>query len=238
MPKIRKSETLSIPLVIVSDFFSWFLSLAPGILAWSLTIALALRLQNAAFWAYVFFIPIVASLALIAIIVVIRLFFPKMKPGVYDVGMSRGGIAWFLQFSLNRAVRLSMLWQVINSFHTLKYLYFRAMGARIAFGIHTSLDITLVDLPLLTIEPGCTLSERVHISCHSFTGDKLLLKPVEIGKNVFIGMGTVIGPATTIGAGTWIGMSNQLGIDRIPENSRIESHAWPAGNPDKQRPSS
>jgi hypothetical protein len=223
---------MPLPVLLLMDIVSTVLTVGPGAVTWT---ALVLLVRH--FWPspllplVLLAVPIVAPLLLIAVLAAARLLFPRLRPGVYRMKPSVGLVAWYCQFALNRAARICGLWPLINTNAVLKWLYFRAMGARIAFGINTSLGITLVDLPLLTIGPGCTLAEGAHIACHTFVGDRLALTPVTIGRDVLVGMNTVIGPATSVGDGAWIGMSNLLGNTRLEPGQEIKDFEWASGDP-------
>ncbi|MBD63702.1 MAG: hypothetical protein CME62_00720 [Halobacteriovoraceae bacterium] len=181
---------------------------------------------------------VMAFLSLIAIIPVFfalifffRLFIPKMKPGVYSAGLNKGFAAWFFNLALNRAIRISQLQELIFSSYILKFIYWRIMGAKISFGINSSMYVDFVDLPLITIEPDCSITDKVHIAGHTFTGDKLLLGRVHIKKNSFIGMNCVIGPRSTIGENCYIGLNNRIFRENIADGSKIDNFEWEYGKP-------
>jgi acetyltransferase-like isoleucine patch superfamily enzyme len=110
-----------------------------------------------------------------------------------------------------------------------RWLYFRAMGAKIAYGVHCAVFTRLRDFPLLTIESGVNLSANTHIAAHIFIGEKLFLAPVKISENSFIGMDVTIGARTRIGKNSFVGVGNRLVLDIVPENSRIENFQYFAG---------
>jgi acetyltransferase-like isoleucine patch superfamily enzyme len=147
------------------------------------------------------------------------------------MGVNRGTLAWATNLALSRASEIAAVRPLLNAFFFSKYLHWRALGMKIDYGVNTSIGVSFVDLPMITIRKGSTVAEGVHIACHTFVGDRLVVFPVEIGENVFVGMNCTIGPKTKIGNGAWIGMHNVIGGDLIPEGTKIESYAWEHGNP-------
>ena len=160
-----------------------------------------------------------------------------MKPGMYRTDGNINIIIWHLNNALANALENAGLKNPIYSFHLTKWLYWKAMGANIAFGTLSSPLLIIREFPLITIGKGVSLSGYNHISCHTFEGSRLLLAPINIGDNSFIGMNTVIGPKTKIGNNCFIGINNFLVFDTVLDNSRIENFEYEYGSPArKQRP--
>ena len=125
--------------------------------------------------------------------------------------------------SLSRCGRMFGINNLIAAFSISKFLYWRALGAKVSFRISSSLTADLVDMPLITIGAGSTLTDNVALSCHSFRGDRLWLDSVVIGKNVFLGKDSVIGLGTKIGDNSFVGIGNMLWRIKLPAGSRIEN---------------
>lgn len=219
--KPRKSE-LTVPLLLVSDLISILLSLMPGVAAFSLT-GLFVYHGYAHTWIVLPLAPFVFFASFIIIVAAIRLCLPVLKPGRYKRELSKMMLAWFCHFALARSAKLWGLNPLFQTFHCVKFFYWRALGAKVSFQVMNSFDIDFVDCPLISIGKNVTLASQVAISCHSDIGGLLLLSPVVIEDNVFIGMSTVVGLGTTIKEGSWIGYGNVLINQCIEENTRIES---------------
>lgn len=221
--------------LVVLELLTMLMGLAPGLVAW---VAFAQYLRR--FWdspwfpAWMLLAPGVLAATFLAMVWAIRALLPAVKPGTYEMGLSRPFLGWYMTLCLGHAVRIAGLQPFFFAFYTTKYLYWRAMGARIAFGVNSSIFATLADYPLLTVGKGCTLGAHVFLSGHTFVGNQVILERVVLGDNVFLGGYTVVGPGTTIGAGSWIGMSNRLLRDQVPENTRIDNFAWEHFNPAKR----
>lgn len=219
MAKTSKKEITSSMLLSI-DIISLFLSLMPSVLAFSLTglfiyhgypkTALVLPLA-----------PFVLFGSFIAIIAAIRLCLPKLKPGRYKRDLNKGMLTWFCHFSLARAAKITGLIPLLQSFNTLKYLYWRALGVKVSFQVVSSFDIDFVDCPLITIGKNVTIASQVTISCHSDVGSLLMIAPVVIEDDVFLSMNVSIGPATVIKKGAWIGFGNGLVNQVVEENSKL-----------------
>ncbi|WP_164018981.1 hypothetical protein [Pyxidicoccus trucidator] len=228
----HQSQAFGFTRVLLVDLITMAFSLTPALVAWA-AFALFLRWSwdRAAFPLWVLLAPGVLAAAFLAACWLVRLCIPRMRPGTYKMEMSRDYLAWFMTLCLGHSVRISGLQPFFFSFYVTKYLYWRAMGARIAYGVNSSIFAVLADYPLLTIGKGCTMGANVLVIGHMFLGDKVMLGPVDIGDNVFLAAGAMVGPRTTIGSRSWIGMQNKLLKDSLPEGSRLENFEWEHFNP-------
>lgn len=214
-----------------SDLLSLLLCLGPIVLSLILT---ALELQQLpSFYLQIVLAPIALPLSFIFTVFVIRLLLPSLKKGVYPVGFNKGFMAWWTHSLLTRSARIFGIHYLLHSIALLRWLYWRALGAKVAYSISTSYKITLHDIALIEIEEGVILAEDTELSGHIVRGDRVLVAPVRIGKNSFIGRGTYIGPRTRIGENCWIGMSNNVTGEILAPNTRIGNHEWAQGNPRK-----
>lgn len=213
--------------VLLVDALSLAVMLLPGLAGWTASVSYVRH-----FWTSPHFVPwmlgaplVLAGTFLIATRLV-RLLLPAVEPGEYPIGTGKRFLGWYLTLCLGHAVRIAGLQPLFFASHVTKYLYWRTMGARVAFGVNSSIFAILADYPLITIGKECTLGANVFILGHMFVGNKVLLGRVEIGDNVFLGMNTLVGPSTTIGSGSWIGMQNRLIRNHVPENTRIRNFEW------------
>ena len=166
--------------------------------------------------------PIILITVFCFSIFVIRLLIPKLKPGIYEVGFNKGFLTWYMHLSLNRSLQISHLKEFIYAYYFTRYLYFKAIGANIHYSVTTAINAELVDLQLITIKKGVTLSDDVRIAPHVITGDKLLLTKVTIGEGSFIGANSKIIGRTRIGYKCFIGPENHLYNKTIKENEVID----------------
>lgn len=233
--KSRVSTGLPPVAYAVIDLVSWILTVGPGALAWGCVVLFLRHFWDSEFLLFwVLLAPFVLVFSFVGTLFVLRLLLPRLKRGVYPMGMNLGAFTWACHLGLSRASEVACVRPLLNSFYWTKFLHWRALGMKIAYGVNTSIGVSFVDLSLISIGKGSTVSEGVHIACHTFVGDRLFVSPVEIGENVFIGMNCVLGPKTKIGKGAWIGMSN-LVSESIPEGAKIENFAWEHGNPARAR---
>ncbi len=135
----------------------------------------------------------------------VRLALPPLKKGHFPLGLNKKYITWGAHLSLGRSIRVFQLKDFIYSSYILKYLYWKAMGAKIAFGINSSMYVNLIDLPLITIEKGVTLGDQVQLSCHIIANGKIVLGEIKIGEGTFVSFETSIGPMSKIGKNCFIG---------------------------------
>ncbi len=207
-------------MVLFGDFVSYLFTLFPMIGAYS---ALILWIQFAlnTSWILIILSPLSLVLSFIFIVGILKTFIPKLKRGVTKVGLNKNFIAWYLNLGLERSIRVSQIQELILSFSIFKFLYWKAMRANIAFGINSSVYVNLIDLSLITIEEGCTIGDRVTISCHTLTKDALILRPVTVKKNSLIGTHSKLYLGTEIGENSMIGGNNVLFKKKFPDNSKV-----------------
>lgn len=226
---------LPLPKLILADIVGTCIGLLPGIVAWSSALSYVHCIwSRPRFYAYVALFPPVLVFTYLAMVFLVRLCLPRLKPGVYEMN-SPGMRAWYMHFLLANGLYASGLMPAIYCTYLTRFLYWRAMGAKTGYGIHCSVFTRMRDFQLITIGDGVNLSANTHIACHTFVGDRLLLGKVEIGERAFIGMDVVIGPKTKIGKGAWIGLGNRLMRETIPDGGRIENFEYFFGNEERQK---
>jgi hypothetical protein len=222
-------------LFAASDMIALPISLTPVCCAWGVPLWL-LRSTWDSCWFYLVLalLPLIAMCSLIVSVRVVRLFLPRMKKGLYTLGLNRGFVSWYMHLALSRAGDLSGLKPLMQSFYLFKFLYWRAQGARIAFGVNSAMGVSIVDYPMIEVGPGGTLSDGVALSAHTFVGDRILIAPTVLGRNVFVGLKSLIGARTRIGDDVWIGLHNIIAGDKILSGTKIENFAWERGNPKRK----
>lgn len=218
----KKKNQITTSTLIFIDLISILFSLMPSIFAFSVT-GLFIYHGYSKTWLVLPLAPFILFFAFIAIIFLIRICLPRLKPGRYKRELNKMMIAWFCHFALSRAAKITGLISLIQSFNILKFLYWRALGAKVSFQIMNSFDIDFVDTPLISIGKNVTIGSEVSISCHSDVGSLIFLSPVIIEDNVFIGMATTIGPGTRIKEGAWIGFGNTLVNQTIEKDEKLPS---------------
>ncbi|HWN71992.1 MAG TPA: hypothetical protein VNM90_30340 [Haliangium sp.] len=218
--------------VLLVDALTLVVLLSPGLAGWAAFVSYVRHFwPSPHFVAWMLGAPLVLAGTFLIATRLVRLVIPAVEPGAYEIGTGKRFLGWYLNLYLGHAVRVAGLQPFFFASHITKYLYWRAMGARITFGVNSSIFATLADYPLITIGKECTLGAHCFISGHIFVGNKVVLSRVEIGDNVLVGMGTFVGPGTTIGSGSWIGMHNRLIRDHVPENTKIDNFEWERFNP-------
>lgn len=211
---------ISVSTLIFIDLISILFSLMPGVFAFCMT-GLFIYHGYAKTWLVLLLAPFVLFFSFIAIIALIRICLPKLKPGRHKRELNKAMFSWFCHFSLSRSAKIWGLISLLQSFSVLKFLYWRALGAKVSFQIMNSFDIDFVDCPLISIGKNVTLASQVSISCHSDVGSLLFLSPVVIEDDVFIAMSVTIGPGTTVKKGAWIGYGNALVNQTVDEQERL-----------------
>ena len=244
------SNQLSGPLATLTDFLAAVLSVMPGMIAWA-SVGLYLRAVWSRDWLILYFaaVPILLVSVFLIMIRLLRAIVKRPKPGIYRAGLNRGFGSWLCTMYLAQAVRVAGLKPLIFTFYLTRFLYWRALGGNIAYGVNCSPFINISDLPLVTIREGVTIGAYTHIAAHVFRGEKVIVAPVTLGKGVQLGMNCVIGPGTRIGDqaavglnctvglhtdignGASIGAGNRIIGETIEEGATIGHFEWEYGDP-------
>ncbi len=208
------------------------LTLGPGLMAWgSLAAALLLSEEPRARIAWLLVAPLWVPAVFLSCLAALRVVLPRLEAGVHPLVLSRPIVAWYAHLALNRAPDVACLRLPLNAFFLSRHLLWRALGARTAFGVSTSLSCVWTDWPLIEIGPGSLFGGNVTLSCHAVLGDTLVLAPIRIGSGVFVGMNCTLGPGTTLGDRSWVGFGNNMYGDELPAGSRVEAQEWLHGSP-------
>jgi acetyltransferase-like isoleucine patch superfamily enzyme len=172
---------------------------------------LFLILFGFAFSYFVFGIVLMFVVAL-----VIRLFRVRLTPGTYKIG-GKESLIWLLNagfISLVRFLFLPFTRSSINIF------FYKLLGAKI--GKNVIINTTCVyDVHLLEIGDNTVIGGDAAIIGHSAEGDKLIIAPVKIGKNVSIGQYTTVLPGAVIEDGAIIGA-----MSLVPKFKRVKKGIW------------
>jgi hypothetical protein len=212
MARKRKSTEASLPLALFGDVLSYIVTAGPALSAFTASVYVLRRVWDSSlFYVLLPLMPVLFLGLFLAVVFVLRLVLPRLRPGVYPATLNLGMMAWLLHLGLSRAGLVFGLREVILAFNLTKFLYWRALGGNVHFQVAASLTTSLVDLPLLTIRRGVTLADGALICCHDFEGDQLTLAPVLLEENVFIGKDCTLWPNTKIGASSWVGMNSIIG---------------------------
>lgn len=220
--KINKDTGLNLVTMLLVDFISIVLSLIPNLITFGV-VGVFLTTSNLNICLKIFLVPFILFLTFITIIFLIRLCLPKLKPGQYRRALNKAVVSWFCHFALGRAAKLSGLIRFFQAFNVTKFLYWRALGAKVSFYITCSYDIDFVDYPLISIGKGVTIGGATNIVCHADIGNYLLLGQVKIEDDVFLAMSNTVGPNTTIKKGAWIGFGNALANQVIEEHEKLKN---------------
>lgn len=216
-------------LLLFGDLLAYLYAIVPGIIAWTMVIAF-IAYFDFKYWSIAFG-PVILLFGFIFTCLIFRIILPPLKPGLYRPGFDLQVILWHLNNSLANALENAGLKTAIYSFHITRWLYWRAMGMKVPFGVICSTLVTFREYPLITVEKGVSFSAYNHVSCHTFEGERLLLGKIHIGENSFVGMNTIVGPRTTIGKDCFIGVNNILLFDKIKDGEKVDNFQYEYGNP-------
>ncbi len=148
--------------------------------------------------------------------IVVRLFRIRLMPGTYKIG-GKESLIWLLNagfISLVRFLFLPFTRSSINIF------FYRLLGAKI--GKNVIINTTCIyDPHLLEIGDNTIIGGDAVIIGHSAEGNKLIVAPIKIGKNVSIGQYTTVLPGAIIEDGAIIGA-----MSLVPKFKRVRKGVW------------
>lgn len=147
---------------------------------------------------------------MIAVAAVISRLLPRLKPGSYAFPGHAQARAWLLHFALQRILHLPLWRPLIFCFAILRTAMLRALGARVALTINASSNATVLDAPLMRIEPGVMLASQVLLSGHFVEGQRLRLGRVELAEGVQVLEGVKIAPDVSVGEYAMIGPESRI----------------------------
>ncbi|MBM3270336.1 MAG: hypothetical protein FJZ01_22100 [Candidatus Sericytochromatia bacterium] len=173
-------------------------------------------------WAHLGLAPLYALLfvvLLLAMAGIVRTALPALKPGSYPFPGHRQSGAWLAHFALMRVMSFPLWSRLVFAFSSLRWLWFRSLGARAAFDMRTAVDITVTDPSLVEVGQGSMLSAGTFLAGHFIENDHLLLAPVRVGKGaqlhgqVTLAPGAEVGEDAVVGPGTTLLPSASIGCD-------------------------
>ena len=161
-------------------------------------------------------------LGLLMTIIVFSRLLPRPREGKYKFPGNTQIALWSYHFLIQRIAMLPSFRYFFMSFHTLKFLYLRALGTKIHYLVWSSSNIELSECYLITIKKDVTLGSRSEISCHFVRDGQMVLAPTVIEERAQLLLDAIIGPGCIIGKNTVVGISSKLTYKVIVgENSVI-----------------
>jgi acetyltransferase-like isoleucine patch superfamily enzyme len=198
---------------LIFDSVGLILSLAP------LVISLFVSIKSIPLTNYLF-LQILSSMFIFTTtflfsLFVLRLLIPKLKEGVFPIGLNRGFIAWFLHLSLSRSIKIAHIKNLLYSTSITRFLFFKAMGANISFNTTFAINAEVSDLSLITIKDSSTISDNVKINAHLLSNGKVFLSTVVINEQCYIGENSKISARVKIAAGAVVSANSYLANTRV-----------------------
>jgi hypothetical protein len=205
------------PLPFAARVLQAWAALLPGAVAWGWGLSWLAPAWSVGPWALlgrlVLVLPLVVAVFL-GVTALLRTAGPRLRSGTFAPG-SLGHAACAFHLGLAGSAQLWGLLPLLSSFYTLRFLRWRALGARVALASNAAFDTRLQLLPLLTIGRGCTLSYMATLrSFHVHPDGRVTLAPITLGEGVFVGADSTLGPGCVVGEGAWIGLGNVLAHPR------------------------
>jgi hypothetical protein len=157
-------------------------------------------------------------------ILAVRLMLPRLKPGAYDL-RSPVAFVWTIHLALGRILWLLPIHAIVNYFSVLRFVYLRALGCRNSFGVTTSVGVSITDFPLITIEDGAFLGDKVCLSGHRISRGKLILNKVHIGRDCMVHAFAIVAPGTHMEARSVIGVRSIAYNCYLEEDAQVHHYS-------------
>jgi len=155
-------------------------------------------------------------------------FLRKITPGRYKLRQPQA-VRWIVWDSFMRMVHRSFLHRHLDDFGPLRFLFYRALGAKVDTTFFFGWDAKITDPWGIEVGRNVMIGSFSVILGHSVEGDDVFLSPVKIGDGATIGARAFIMPGAVIGAGAIVGACSL-----VPKNTRIPPGETWAGVPAKK----
>jgi len=149
----------------------------------------------------------------------------KIAPGRYKLHEPEA-VRWIVWDSFMRMVHRSFLHRYLDDFGPLRFLYYRALGAKVDATFFFGWDAKITDPWGIEVGRNVMIGSFAVILGHAVEGDEVFLSPVKIGDGATIGARAFIMPGVEIGAGAIVGACSL-----VPKNTRIPPGEIWAGAP-------
>jgi acetyltransferase-like isoleucine patch superfamily enzyme len=163
---------------------------------------------------------VVALLALIVEVFVATSLCPPLRPGRYRMMKSVTFYSWIFRSMFRRLLFDCGLRWLLFSSNVLRFLAFRALGARVHFAASMSTDVTVTDPALLVVGAGAMIGSRSYLAGHWVEHGRLVLAKIEIGEGSLLALDVLCSPGVVIGKKVTV----KAGAVLAP-NVRIDDHA-------------
>ncbi len=173
-------------------------------------------------WAQLGLAPLYGLAFILLLLVMARLvrgLLPALQPGRYPFPGHPQSRAWMAHFALMRVMSLPFWSRLVFAVGSLRWLWFKALGARAAYDMRTAIDVTVTDPSLIEVGKGSMLAAGTFLTGHFIENDQLLLATVRIGKGaqlhgeVTLAPGTQVGDDAVVGPGTKLLPHAQIGAE-------------------------
>jgi acetyltransferase-like isoleucine patch superfamily enzyme len=165
--------------------------------------------------------PVLLAPAMLVFVVVmalvtfaVRVCLPRLRPGRYAMSHLQG-LVWGAHFALQRIASLPAWKFLAFGTYTTRYLWLRALGARVPYALNTASDTQILDAQLHTIGAGAMVAAGCVLGGHLVEDGHLRLGSIVIGKGAQILEGAKIGPDVTVGEDAVVGAESRIPHDVV-----------------------
>jgi acetyltransferase-like isoleucine patch superfamily enzyme len=212
--------------ILLDTVIVFFFIILVGIPAWVVTHVYPYLVS----FSTVFALPLLVLsfvLTFIALIALLGFIIPRPKPGKYPFPFHWQTALWVLHFGIQRVAMLPTWRILIMSVVNLRYLFLRALGAKVAYNFFSSSDIALEDAYMLTIKRNALLGGGSEMAGHFIKDNYLILARSVLEENAELHSRVIVGPGCTIGKNATVGLSTVLGYNvQIGEGTRIGTNCF------------
>ena len=143
---------------------------------------------------------------------------PKPPEGSLRVSRERKYLLWVISRSFSDVVTSALFVFPFRALHLTRYIYFRALGAKLAYDSTIDPSVNIQTPRLLAVDAGAQLEAGVKVENVVHAMGRVKISPVTISEGALVGAhvvlmpGATLGPNARVGPGAYIGPETCIGV--------------------------
>lgn len=143
---------------------------------------------------------------------------PKPPEGSIRVSRDRKYLIWVISRSFSDVVTSNLFITPFRALHLTRFIYFRALGAKLAYDATIDPSVNIQTPRLLAIDAGAQLEAGVKVENVVHAMGRVKISPVTVSEGALVGAhvvlmpGATLGPNARVGPGAYIGPETCVGV--------------------------
>jgi acetyltransferase-like isoleucine patch superfamily enzyme len=156
----------------------------------------------------------------------LRLMIPKPRSGSHLVGFNSSYLGWQVSTVFAEVAMHPVLRAPFWFLYATRFIYLRALGANIAWGVSLPPDLRFRSPSLVTIERGAQVEPGVTFENAIHAAGRVHVEPIGIGGGTLIGAHSTLMPGASIGHDARVGPGVYIGAHaRVGVSAAVGEHA-------------